>query len=59
MLIHVARIVYVALDKSQLAKTAILDDYESHPSNLVFGKQIEENFLRLFESVKDRMLKED
>jgi len=47
------------LDKSHLAKTAILDDYESHPSNLVFGKQVEENFLRLFESVKDRMLKED
>ncbi len=54
VLIHVPQIVYVALDKSHLAKTAILDDYESHPSNLVFGKQVEVKFSRLYESVQER-----
>ncbi len=56
LLIHVARIVYVALDKSHLAKTAILDDYESHPSNLVFGKQVEAKFSRLYESLEERLV---
>ncbi len=59
LLIHVARIVYVALDKSHLAKTAILDDYESHPSNLVFGKQVEAKFSRLYESVQERLVDDE
>ncbi len=59
LLIHVARIVYVALDKSHLAKSAVLDDYESHPSNLVFGKQVEAKFSRLYESVQERILDDE
>ena len=58
VLIHEARIVYVALDKSHLAKTAISDDYESHPSNLVFGKQVEAKFSRQYESVQERTSEE-
>ncbi len=59
MLIHVARIVYVALDKSHLAKSAVLDDYESHPSNLIFGKQVEATFSRLYESLEERISEEE
>ena len=58
VLIHVPQIVYVALDKSHLAKTAILDDFESHPSNLVFGKQVEVKFSRLYESLEERISEE-
>ena len=32
MVIQVPLTVYSALDKSHLAKTAILNDYETHPS---------------------------
>jgi hypothetical protein len=59
LLIHVARIVYVALDKSHPAKTAILDDYESHPSNLVFGKQVEAKFSRLYERLEERLVNDE
>ncbi len=59
MLIHVPPIVYVALDKSHLAKTAILDDYESRPSNLVFGKQVEAKFSRLYECVHERLVDDE
>jgi hypothetical protein len=58
VLIHVPPIVYVALDKSHLAKIAILDDYESHPSNLVFGKQVEAKFSRVYESLEERLSEE-